>query len=401
MKYISVKEAAETWGVSTRRVQDLCKCGAIPGAQLWERTWMLPADARYPSGKIALPMPRKSPFLSMTDLYHSPGTADKAVQSLEKQPEAQALLEAEIAYNRGHVEWVHEKARYFLNSHSGFYAVIAGGMLLANCAVWTGDANLFKQAKMHICEAPCHPEDRTILDLSLAAADLSIRNLHQVPQWFVKGQFSHLPADAHPAAKVYYIKTLVVYGQDLAMEKYNQTGISGRALLQALPHTIEPFIAQARVDKTMLAELHLRLLCAIACQNGGDTSRAVHHIDKAIALALPDRLLGTLVEYRRQLGYLLDDRLALADAEALNEMKALHKQYLKGWTKLHNEVLERQVCAALSVREREVARLAAFGCSDGEIAELLNLSKSTIKSLICMAKNKTGAIKRAELAEFI
>ena len=129
--------------------------------------------------------------------------------------------------------------------------------------------------------------------------------------------------------------------------------------------------------------------------------RATQHLDKAIALSLPDRLLGPLVEYRRQLGYLLDDRLALVDADALKEVKALHKQLNAGWTKLHNAVLEKSVSISLSQWEREVARLAAFGCSDAEIAAQLNLSKSTVKSIITMAKNKTGAIKRSELVAFI
>lgn len=405
MNYINVKQAAEKWGVSTRRVQDLCKRGKIPGAQLWERTWMLPADAAYPEAKghIAnLPMPRKSPFLDMTNLYHTPGTADAAAGTLVNQPEAKALFEAEIAYSQGNIDQVYEKAQYFLNAHSGFYAVIAGGMLLSLCAMWKGDLELFKKAKAHICEAPCHNDmDRGILELSIAAADLSIRDMQDFPDWFKRGCFSCLPADAHPAAKVYYVKLLIVYVQELAMNNISREGMGGLALMKVLPNTIEPLITQAEVDKTVMAELYLRLLCAVACQNGGDTERAIHHIDKAIALALPDRLLGPLAEHRRQLGYLLDDRLALADPEALKELKVLHKQLNVGWTKLHNAVLEKSVSIRLSPREREVARLAAFGCSDAEIAAQLNLSKSTVKSIISMAKNKTGAINRSELVAFV
>lgn len=405
MNYIKVKQAAEKWGVSTRRVQDLCKRGQIPGAQLWERTWMLPADAVYPKEKEPnnhMPMPRKSPFLDMTNLYSAPGTADAAIAALSGHPEAQALFEAEIAYSRGDIDAVYEKVQFFLSAHSGFYAIIAGGMLLSLCAMWKGDIELFKKAKSHICEAPCRNDtDRSILDLSLAAADLAIRDLRNFPDWFKRGCFSCLPADAHPAAKVYYVKLLMIYVQDLAMKKYDREGMGSLVLMRGLPNTIEPLITQAEVDKTVLVELYLRLLCAITCQNGGDTERAIHHIDKAIALALPDRLLGPLVEHRRQLGYLLDDRLALVDAEALKEVKALHKQLNVGWTKLHNAVLEKSVSISLSQREREVARLAAFGCSDAEIAAQLNLSKSTVKSIISMAKNKTGTIKRSELVAFI
>lgn len=405
MKYIKVKEAAEKWGVTTRRVQDLCKQGKIPGAQLWERTWMLPADAYYPGredDRYPLPMPRKSPFLDMTDLYHTPGCAGDAIASLQGQPEARALFEAEIAYCRGDIDAVYAHAQYFLQKHTGFYAVISAGMLLSLCAMWKGDLDMWKKANAHICEAPCKNEmDHSIVELSLAASNLTARNLAGFPEWFTKGRFGRLPADAHPAAKVYYIKCLMIFAQELALERVSLKGIGGRGLMGVLPNTIEPFIVQAQVDRTVIPEIYLRLMCAITYQNSGDMPRAIEHVDAAIALALPDQLLGILAEHRRQLGYLLDDRLALADPEAIKQLKELHKQLQQGWTRLHNAVTEKTVSASLTVREREVARMAAFGYSDQEIADQLKLSKSTVKSLISMAKNKTGSMKRSELAAFI
>ena len=403
MELISVKQAAEKWGVSTRRVQDLCKRSQIPGAALWERTWMIPADAAYPGKELPpMPMPRKAPFLTMTDLYTVPGSADAVTASLASNPEAQALFQAEIAYSRGNIDAVYEKAQYFLSSQSGPFAVIGGGMLLGLCAMWRGDLEMFQQAKIHICHMPVGTEtDRSIVELSLAATNLSIRDLRDFPEWFKKGRFSRLPADALPSAWVYYIKLLTIYSQELAMNTYSQEGMAGLALIRAIPHTAEPLISQAVAQKTIMAELYLRLLCAVCCNNCGDEERAVHHIDKAIAIALPDRLLGPLAEHRRQLGNLLDDRLVLVDPEALKKLKNLHKQLNEGWTKLHNRVMERSVSLALSPREREVARLAAFGQSDAQIAEQLHLSKATVKSLISMAKNKTGAEKRSELVAYI
>jgi len=48
MEYIPAKEAAEKWGISTRRVQVLAKESRIPGVKLIGKTWMIPADARKP-----------------------------------------------------------------------------------------------------------------------------------------------------------------------------------------------------------------------------------------------------------------------------------------------------------------------------------------------------------------
>ena len=47
--YITVKQAAERWGISDRRIRVLCAEGKIPGAYQEGRGWKIPADAKKPS----------------------------------------------------------------------------------------------------------------------------------------------------------------------------------------------------------------------------------------------------------------------------------------------------------------------------------------------------------------
>lgn len=49
MKYISVKEAAEKWGLTPRRVGVLCNEGRIEGAYKAGASWIIPEDAEKPS----------------------------------------------------------------------------------------------------------------------------------------------------------------------------------------------------------------------------------------------------------------------------------------------------------------------------------------------------------------
>ncbi len=46
--YITVKQAAEKWGISDRRVRILCSEGKISGAMREGRSWMVPSDAKKP-----------------------------------------------------------------------------------------------------------------------------------------------------------------------------------------------------------------------------------------------------------------------------------------------------------------------------------------------------------------
>ena len=45
---ISVKEAAEKWQISERRVQRLCESGRVKGVKRFGHSWMIPADAEKP-----------------------------------------------------------------------------------------------------------------------------------------------------------------------------------------------------------------------------------------------------------------------------------------------------------------------------------------------------------------
>ncbi len=349
-----------------------------------------------------MPLPRKSPFLDMTDLYTVPGAAEQVIESLADHPEAQALFAAEIAYSCGEIDKVIAHANDFLQSRSGFYAVNAGGMLLALAAMWNGDIHLYREAKIHITQATAKSDtDRDIMSLSLACINTAARDIANYPEWFRYGQFERLPADSHPSAKVFYIKFFVIAAQEQAKGLIKLPDVTGVGLMRVIPYIAEPLIARVVAERLVIPEIYLRLLVAVAYHQLGENSKAVTHIDKAIALALPDDLLGILAEHRRNLDTLLDDRLELADPAAFKRYIELHRGLLEGWTKLHNSLLSGSVSSALTPRQREICRLAAFGFTDVEIAKRTHLSLSTIKKEIHLAKNKTGMDKRDELGAFV
>ncbi|MBR2336990.1 MAG: response regulator transcription factor [Clostridia bacterium] len=406
MNWITVKQASEKWGVTPRRVQELCKEDKIKGAMRWERTWMIPSYAVLPSSSKgenpSMPMPKKSPFLDMTSLYNKAGEADKIAELLVNNPEAKALFEAQIAYRRGEIDKVYDKARYFLNSHSGFYAILSGGLILSQVAMWRGDVKLWYEAKRHIFEVPCKTQgDREIVSLALAIIDSSVYDNKDYPEWFKRGNFESLPADAHPATKVYYAKYLHIVAFAIASKQTELEGIQGLALMKMLPNTIEPMITQAVVDKTVIPEIFLRLSCAVAYHYSGEKASAIEHIDKAIKLALADGLYGILVEYMRHFDSLFEERLALADENAVIIIKELYSTYSIGWAKLSSAVRNRYIATNLLPREREVAKLVAFGFTSKEIANMLYVSESTVKQTVQKIVQKTGVKDRSEFSDIL
>ncbi len=411
MEYLKIDEISAKWGIGVRRVQLLCAEGKIPGAVRFGRDWMIPKDAQKPAdgrtkaGRFGasedMPLPRKTPFLYMSDLYHTPGEADQVGTSLYYHHEAQVLFEAEVAYSRGNIDKVYDSANYLLNKHSGFYAVISAGMLLAMCAIWKGDIEMWRRAKVHIAEAPAKSDyDRDAMQLALSAVNIMLYHVENFPEWFKIGCFEPLHKDAFPAAKVYYAKYLYTVAYAIATDALKIEGVYGLYLMSAIPNTIEPLICWANSNGTVMSEIYLRLTCAAVYHNAGNDEQAIRHIDRAIELALPDKLYGTLAEYCRVLDTLMEKRLSLVDEEIWFKVKELYKVYNEGWSKLSGAVRGKTLITSLTTRQREVAKLAAFGMSNKEIADKLNMSLAGVKQALVAITDKTG-VSRDRFAAFL
>lgn len=406
---MTVKEAAEKWQISLRRVQDLCSNGRVDGAVLFGKNWMIPAGAPRPMdgrSKAARawkesphPLPRKSPNLMMTDLYHTPGCGEKTSRSLQNNPPAKLLFDGWLAYCRGEIDTAYHLARNLLDERYSFYTVTGAIMLLSLCAVWRGDIELWNEARMYISHVPCRRDvERETLSMVLTASNLAVFDYNSYPAWFERGSFEQLHPDFHPFVKVYYTQYLYIGAYGVASRQYIVEGVEGLALMRLVPHTMEPLISQAVVDKTVLSELRMRLWCAAAYHNAGQRDLAVEHIDKAIALALPDRLYGTLAAHGRNLDKLLVERLALADREAAAEVSKLYRSLFAGQSRLAGLLRNREVAVQLTTREREIAKLAAFRMTNKAIAKTLGIGESTVKSTIQNIMQKTGLTDREEFS---
>jgi hypothetical protein len=409
--YMTIAEASERWGISQRQVQHLCTLGSVEGAVKFGRAWMIPKNANKPvDGRTKaarakldadMPLPRKTPFLYMSDLYNTPGTADEVGESLSYHHEAQVLFEAEVAYSRGEIDKVYDIANYLLSRHSDFYAVLSAGMLLAQCAIWKGDIHMWHRAKVHIAEAPAKNDlDRDAMQLAISAVNIMVYNVESFPEWFKKGRFEPIHKDAYPAAKVYYAKYLYALGYAVAMGLVKVDGTQGLYIMSVISFSVEPMIAWARANNTVMSEIYLRLTCAAIYHNCGKDEDAIYHIDKAIELALPDKLYGVLAEYCRALNTLMEKRLSIMDADAWGEVKMLYKIYNEGWSKLSGTIRGKKILTTLSDKEREVAKLAAFGLSNQEIADNLHLSLSVVKQTVRIVSEKSG-MSRSDFATIL
>ena len=59
-EYLTIKEIADKWKLTTRRVQKMCSDGRIPGASKFGRDWAIPQNAERPiDGRVTTGKYRK------------------------------------------------------------------------------------------------------------------------------------------------------------------------------------------------------------------------------------------------------------------------------------------------------------------------------------------------------
>lgn len=95
--YLSIREAAEKWGVSERRINQYCSEGRIPGAERFGGSWAIPANAEKPGDprrqkkQSVSHRPQKMPewfsgFMPLMNTAFEPGHCLEVIDKMKAGP---------------------------------------------------------------------------------------------------------------------------------------------------------------------------------------------------------------------------------------------------------------------------------------------------------------------------
>ena len=254
---------------------------------------MVPDNAEKPLDRRRKDTPeaaktRKQSFMSMANTYKKSGSAEELLNSFRNDFERD-IFEMQLRFYQGNFEKSREIGLRFMNPEAGLHQRTIVGSHLALTALCTGDENLWKKAGAFVGGAECNTEEEKIVrDFWYAAHECSLSNVNHFPSWFTRGNFEKLPVELHPIARYYYIKYLYISQHDV--ENWKGDYHPALVFLNTMPLIIEPLITQTAVEREIITEIYLRLMCAIAYHVSGFDSLAKSHIEKAIDLAIPDKL---------------------------------------------------------------------------------------------------------------
>lgn len=110
MKYISVAEASEKWGVSERSVRGYCAEGKIDGAFLNGKTWNIPGTAEKPDR-----------INKRTDAPKTLSEVLKAEKSAKRHGGIYHKIQIDLTFNSNHIEGsrlTHDQTRYIFETNT-------------------------------------------------------------------------------------------------------------------------------------------------------------------------------------------------------------------------------------------------------------------------------------------
>lgn len=110
MKYMSVRIAAERWGISERSVRDYCTKGRVPGAILNGKKWRIPETAKKPERKKRMAK-IKTDLLSRLKIEKESGIPGGIYHKIQ----------IELTYNSNHMEGsrlTHDQTRYIYETNT-------------------------------------------------------------------------------------------------------------------------------------------------------------------------------------------------------------------------------------------------------------------------------------------
>ena len=398
--YLSLREAAQKWGVSERRINQYCTEGRIAGAQRIGKAWAIPSNAQKPGDPRRMRQQGKIPPLQTSAggrLNHAnlmplmntafvPGNCQDAALAMTPGPRRDIAL-AEYHYFSGQPEAAAKEAEVYLTSPDI-------GAKLSACLIYAY-ANLslgrIPRARFALDELNAaiasagkeSPEFRAAAAF-VASAGAVLLHLPMPDKLPEIESFLHLLPPGLRAFAL-YVQAHYLY---LKKEYSKSAG------------TVEATLAMG-ASAYPIPAIYLHLVAVMDYMSLKQSEQAQGHLLTAWEMARPDDLIEGFGEHHGLLGAMLEAVIKPKWPEDFKRIIDITYRFSSGWRRVHNPITGHDVADDLTTTEFAIAMLAARNWTTQEIAEHLNISVNTVKSHISEAMRKLNVRNRKSLKQYM
>ena len=399
-EYRSIREMAERWGVSERRVNQFCTQGRIPGARKFGTAWAIPAGAERPedprrakqeNGREAHPRPPAgaalpgSTLMPLMNTPFHPGHCMGAVEKMEGLRREIAL--AEYYYFSGQPEAAARAAEPYLASPD-MGARFSACLLCAYANLSLGHIRLARLAlgkmtdTLHAAGEASPPFRAAASFVAATAAVL----LHlPLPEGLPPaGDFLPLLPEGLRAFAL-YVQAHYLY---LHADYGRSAGI------------VEATLSMG-AERYPISSIYLHLVAVMDYMSLKQTERARAHLLAAWEKARPDDLIEGFGEHHGLLGGMLEAVIKPGWPEDFRRIIDNTYRFSAGWRRVHNPETGHDVADSLTTTEFAASMLAARGWTNSEIAAHMGISPNTVKRHISTALGKLHIRNRKDLKQYM
>lgn len=398
--YLSLREAAQKWGVSERRINQYCTEGRIAGAQRIGKAWAIPSNAQKPGdprrmrqqGKIP---PLQTPaggrlnhanLMPLMNTAFVPGNCQAAALAMTPGPRRDIAL-AEYHYFSGQPEAAAKEAEVYLTSPDI-------GAKLSACLIYA-------YANLSLGRIPRARFALDELNAALASAGKESPEFRAAAAFVASAGavLLHLPMpDKLPEIESFLpllppgLRAFALYVQ--AHYLYLKKEYSKSA------GTVEATLAMG-ASAYPIPAIYLHLVAVMDYMSLKQSEQAQGHLLTAWEMARPDDLIESFGEHHGLLGAMLEAVIKPKWPEDFKRIIDITYRFSSGWRRVHNPITGHDVADDLTTTEFAIAMLAARNWTTQEIAEHLNISVNTVKSHISEAMRKLNVRNRKSLKQYM
>jgi LuxR family maltose regulon positive regulatory protein len=342
-------------------------------------------------------------YSPLTEFYTTPGEADREADALEEYitiysrltnghgSGADALFRAELAYQRGNLsdaEILAYKAAFLAESKQQSVVLLGAAILLAHVALHKADTVGWERAIASMERAASFDRQdifviRSLLDIIRGVLQNEFQNHMSIADWLQNADFEdrRLPLAMTQIGLFVHLGFLVHQGEFARV-------IGTIQAVRPADGLLSPY-----------GDLFACFLMAISHMALGNRAQAAAFVEQAARKALPDGLVSPFASYSQLLGDLVDEVIARDYPGLFEKFKTVRKRFSQGWFTLREALFSGELPPDLTEREYEVAKLAAEGLRNSEIAEKLVITESTVRAHLRAIFQKLQIDRRARLAE--
>ena len=301
-------------------------------------------------------------------------------------------MKAEVYFYRGDFEnalIANHQASHRAKSYQQVSNVICTLFLMMRMALFRGDlAHVLELHQQMHKEIEAAKEYSLLHTVEICAGYIYslLNRCDKIPVWLENGDYSsvRLLFPNHAMMNIIYARTLLIKGE------YHK-----------LIGSMEHFIDIASIFPNLLGQIHTYIYVAAANWRLFRHSEALSCLNKALDLALPDRIYIPFVESFDYIMPLLEEMKGDASyREGIEKIRELSESYQQAIEKVKKEHFAGNGWK-LTEREMEIGRLAADGLTNKEIGERLFITENTVKMALKSIYRKLSVNNRLKLKEFL